>query len=57
MIAYELAEGEPPYLRQPQLRIMYLISTKESPQPDPQRFSKKVFLIFKTLILEQKQNI
>jgi len=42
MIAYELAEGEPPYLRQPQLRIMYLIKTKDSPQPDPQRFSKKV---------------
>ena len=45
MIAYELAEGEPPYLRQPQLRIMYLISTKESPMPDPSRFSKKVLFI------------
>lgn len=44
MIAYELAEGEPPYLRQPQLRIMFLLTTKDSPLPDKDKFSKKVYL-------------
>jgi serine/threonine protein kinase len=32
IIAIELAEGEPPFLRVPPLKAMYMISTSESPK-------------------------
>lgn len=32
IIAIELAEGEPPFLRIPPLKAMYMISTSESPR-------------------------
>jgi serine/threonine protein kinase len=31
IIAYELAEGEPPYLRLPPIKAMYEIVSKNSP--------------------------
>ena len=38
VIAVELAEGEPPFLRMPPLKAMYFISTK-----DPHRLNKAKF--------------
>ena len=32
IFALELAEGEPPYLREPPMRALFLISTKDPPK-------------------------
>jgi len=40
IIAIELAEGEPPHLRMPPLKAMYMISGKEPPRLDSTRWSK-----------------
>lgn len=40
MIAVELAEGEPPFLRLPPVKAMYFISTKEAYRLPPTKFSK-----------------
>ncbi len=40
MIAYELAEGEPPYLRLPSIKAMYLIVTENPPTLNKKKYSK-----------------
>jgi len=35
IIAIELADGEPPYLRMPPLKVMYMIGSKDPPRLDP----------------------
>lgn len=40
VIAVELAEGEPPYLRLPALKAMYFISTKEAYRLNKVKFSE-----------------
>ena len=40
VIAVELAEGEPPFLRLPALKAMYFISTKEAYRLNPMKFSQ-----------------
>jgi serine/threonine protein kinase len=32
IFALELADGEPPYINEPQHKVLYLIVTKEAPQ-------------------------
>lgn len=39
IIAVELAEGEPPYLRMPALRAMFMISNREPYQINPTKWS------------------
>ena len=46
MIAFELVEGEPPYLRMPQLKAMYCIANKEPPIMKSEKYSEKVFILF-----------
>jgi len=33
MVAFELFQGEPPYLRMPHLKALYCIVTKAPPEP------------------------
>ena len=45
MIAFELADGEPPYLREPQLKAMFLITSKDSPTLESKdKYSKEVLI-------------
>mmetsp|Transcript_17359 Transcript_17359/g.26847 ORF Transcript_17359/g.26847 Transcript_17359/m.26847 type:complete len:92 (+) Transcript_17359:85-360(+) len=39
IIGIELAEGEPPHLREPHLRAMFLISSKEAPELNRAKWS------------------
>lgn len=41
IIAIELAEGEPPYLRMQPVKAMHYISSKDAPRLDPKKFSKE----------------
>ena len=53
IIAYELAEGEPPYLRLPPIKAMYEIVTKNSPMIS-NKYSKK-FQDFIAMCLQKVQ--
>lgn len=41
IIAIELADGEPPHLRMPPLKAMYMIGSKDPPRLDSSRWSKE----------------
>lgn len=45
ILALELADGEPPYIREPPIKIMYKISCSEAPKLNSKDWSKDVFFL------------
>lgn len=45
VIIYELCEGEPPYLHENQIKVLYLISTQKFPKMKS-NYSKKVHSLY-----------
>jgi len=56
MIAFELAEGEPPYLRLPQLKAMFVITSKDTPKLATDRFSSEFSNFIAKCLIKDPEN-